>query len=186
MPAPIAGQVIVLRTTLPEAAIVPTVRLEVQRLESGGAVFDVHTMRDVLSGSYSVSYTRILSLLLSAFAFLALLIAAFGLYSVTSYIVTERLRELAIRLAVGASHAQVMQFVLRQSAPMVVLGLILGVCAAFLARRSLQSTLFGSTGVPPFTLFLSASILVAAAALGIALPAFRAAQVDPVQLLRQE
>ncbi|HWF48241.1 MAG TPA: ABC transporter permease [Bryobacteraceae bacterium] len=186
MPEPMTDQAVVLRSTLPEATMLASIRQQLQRLDPGAAVFDVNTMQEVLSGSYSIAYTRILALLLSAFAVLALLIAAFGLYSVTSYIVTERLRELAIRLAVGASPSNLMQFVLRQSAPMLALGIALGAGGAFLASRSLQSMLFGLTGLPVFVLCVAVSILTAAAALGLALPAFRATHLDPVQILRQE
>jgi putative ABC transport system permease protein len=186
MPDPLSEQVIVLRTAMPEAAVVPTVRRVLQGLDSSAALFNIHPMHEVLTGSYSVSYTRTLSLLLSAFASLALFIAAFGLYGVMSYIVTERLREVAVRLAVGASRVQISQFVLRQSVPLLVAGLILGTGGAFLASRGLESLLFGLHGVSPFTLFVSVSILTLAAAIGIAVPAFRATRVDPIQLLRQE
>jgi ABC-type antimicrobial peptide transport system permease subunit len=143
-------------------------------------------MREVLSGSNSVAYTRILSLLLSSFAVLALLIAAFGLYGVTSYIVRDHFRELAIRLAIGASRTQIMRFVLREGVPMLAVGLVVGVAGAIVASRSLGSMLFGVNGLPISTLCLAVSVLTAAAALGIALPTFRAAHIDPVQILRQE
>ncbi len=186
MPEPMTDQVVVVRTTLPEATILSSIRGEVRRLAPGSAVFDVNTMREVLEGSYSVAYTRILSLLLSTFAVLALLIAAFGLYGVTSYIVRERFRELAIRLAVGASRTQLMRFVLREGVSMLGIGLVVGVAGAILANRWLESVLFGVTGLPILTVCLAVSVLTAAATLGIALPAFRAAHVDPVQILRQE
>jgi ABC-type antimicrobial peptide transport system permease subunit len=143
-------------------------------------------MHEVLSGSYSVVYTRILSLLLMAFAAVALFIASFGLYSVTSYLVTERLRELAIRLAVGASRTQIMSFVLRQGILMLVFGVIAGAGGALLASRSLETMLFGLNGLPIFALCLATSVLTAAAGVGIALPAFRATHVDPLQILRQQ
>ena len=186
MPEPMTDQVIVIRTTLAEATVVASIRQELQTLDSGAAVFDVQTMHEVLSGSYSVAYTRVLSLLLSAFAALALLIAAFGLYSVTSYLVTERLRELAIRLAVGASRSQIMRLVLQQGVSMLAFGVVAGAGGAILAGRSLESMLFGLNGLPIFALCLATLVLVIAAGLGIALPTFRATHVDPVQILRQE
>ncbi len=186
MPEPLTNQVIVVRTVLPEATIVGSIRQELQRLDSGAAIFDVSTMNKVLVASYSVAYTRILSLLLSTFALLALFIAAFGLYGVTSYMVTERLRELAIRLAVGGSRTQIMRLVLGQGVPMLGFGLIMGAGGAVLASRSLQSMLFGLNGLPIFALCFAISCLAAAAALGIAVPAFRATHVDPVEILRQE
>jgi predicted permease len=186
MPEPITDQVVVLRTALPEATVLASIRQQVRSLESGAAIFDVNTMHEVLSGSYSVAYTRVLSLLLSSFAVLALFIAAFGLYSVTSYLVTERLRELAIRLAVGASRTQIMTLVLRQGVPMLAFGIVAGIGGALLASRSLESMLFGLNGLPIFALCLATSVLTAATGVGIALPALRATHVDPVQILRQE
>ncbi len=178
MPEPMTEQVLVLRTAFPEATVLASVRQQVQRLESGAAIFDLNTMHEVISGSYSVEYTRILSLLLSAFAVIALFIAAFGLYGVISYLVTERLRELAIRLAVGASRIQIMNFVLCQGVPMLAFGVVTGTGGALLASRSLESILFGLNGLPIFALCLAALALTAAAGLGIALPVFRATHVD--------
>jgi predicted permease len=186
MPEPLTEQVIALRTSLGASAILPSVRLELQRLEPSAVVFDVQTMQEVLAGSYSVSYARILSILLSAFGVLALLIGACGLYGVTSYIVTERHREIAIRLAVGAARSQITRLVLRQGVLMLGVGVILGSVGALLVDRSLQSMLFGVGGVPVVTLLLAVSVLAIATAGGITVPTLRAINIDPARSLRQE
>jgi ABC-type antimicrobial peptide transport system permease subunit len=143
-------------------------------------------MRDVLNGSYSVTYTRLLSILLSTFAVLSLFIAAFGLYGISSYAVTERRRELAIRSAIGASGARLMRHVLQQSAYVLGVGLLLGGVGAFFATRSLESALFGVSGLPILTVLSAAAVLSVAAGLGISIPTFRAGRIDPVQILKQQ
>lgn len=185
MPAPLTEQVIALRTSLGAAAILPSVRRELQRLEPSAVVFNVQTMQEVLTGSYSVSYTRILSTLLSAFGVLALLIGAFGLYGVTSYIVAERHHEIAIRLAIGASRSQITRLVLRQGVLMLGVGIILGSVGALLVNRYLQSMLFGVGGVPVVTLSLAVSVLTIAAVVGVTVPTLRAMHIDPAHILRQ-
>jgi ABC-type antimicrobial peptide transport system permease subunit len=162
----------------------PAVRREIRKLDPGAAVFGIETMHEVIADS--VSYTRILSMLLSAFAALALIIAAFGLYGVMSYLVNERMRELAIRQALGATGLKITKLVFRQSMAMLAGGLVLGALGAFLASRSLASMLYGMGGVPAASFVIAACVLAAAAALGIAIPALRAARVDPMQALRQE
>jgi predicted permease len=186
MPEPLTDQVSALRTSLGAQAVLPSIRRQVQRLEPRAVVFNVQTMKEVLIGSYSVSYARVLSTLLSAFGALALLIGAFGLYGVTSYIVTERHREIAIRLAIGASRSRITRLVLRQGVLMLGVGIILGAGGALLVARSLQSMLFGVGGVPAVALSLAVSILAIAAAAGVAVPTFRAANMDPAHILRQE
>jgi putative ABC transport system permease protein len=186
MPDPATEQVIALRTSLGSSAILPSVRRELDRLESNAVAFDVRTMQEVMDRSYSVSYARILSTLLSAFSVLALLIGAFGLYGVTSYLVTERHREMAIRLAIGASRSQITRFVLRQSSFMLGAGFIVGVLGALFLDRSLKSVMFGVSAVPVSALSLAACVLVIATAAGIAIPTLRATKIDPARSLRQE
>jgi len=186
MPAPLTEQVIALRTSLEPSSILPSVRRELDRLEPNAVAFDVRTMQEVLDRSYSVSYTRILSTLLSAFSALALLIGAFGLYGVTSYLVTERHREMAIRLAIGASKAQITRLVLRQSSVMLGAGFIAGAFGALLINRSLKSVMFGIGAAPASALSLAVCVLLIAAAAGVAIPALRATKIDPARSLRQE
>ncbi|MGH9582860.1 MAG: FtsX-like permease family protein, partial [Bryobacteraceae bacterium] len=166
------------------AEILPAVRHDVRSIDPGAAVFDVKTMREVIADS--ISYTRMLSILLSAFAALALLIAAFGLYGVMSYLVNERTRELAIRQALGATSGKLIALVFRQSMGMLGAGLVLGALGAVLASHALASMLFGMGTAYSGSVLIAACVLALAAAAGIAIPALRAARVDPMQALRQE
>jgi predicted permease len=177
-------QSIAVRTTLNASEIMPAVRREVRKLDPGAAIFGIATMHEVIADS--VSYTKMLSVLLSAFAALALIIAAFGLYGVMSYLVNERTRELAIRQALGATGLGLTKLVFRQSLAMLAGGLVLGALGAVLASRSLASMLYGMGRTGASSFFIAACVLLAAAVLGIAIPALRAAKVDPMQALRQE
>jgi predicted permease len=186
MPTPLREQVIALRTSLEPSAVLPSVRRELDRLDSNAVAFDVRTMQEVMDRSYSVSYARILSTLLSAFSVLALLIGAFGLYGVTSYLVTERHREMAIRLAIGASKVQITRLVLRQSSVMLGAGFIAGAFGALLISRSLKSVMFGVGAAPASALSVAVCVLLIATTAGVAIPTLRATKIDPARSLRQE
>jgi predicted permease len=186
MPESLTEQAIALRTSLNGSAILPSIRRELEHLDPNAVLFDVEMMQEVLNRSYSVSYTRILSTLLSAFGALALLIGAFGLYGVTSYIVTGRHREMAIRLAIGASRSQITRLVLRQAVVMLGAGFFAGGIGALLVDRSLKTMLFGVGAVPASALSLAVLVLLIAAAAGVAVPTLRATNIDPARSLRQE
>jgi putative ABC transport system permease protein len=123
---------------------------------------------------------------LTVFAVMAVLLAAIGIYGVMSYWVTQRQREIGIRMALGAERQQVVRFVLRQSSAMVAIGLALGVAGAFMATRVLRSLLFEVTPTDPTVFALVALILGASGSVAAYLPARRATRVDPVVTLRYE
>jgi putative ABC transport system permease protein len=186
MPEAMTEQVMVVRTAIDESSVLTSIRQETQRLNSSAAISNMQSMSEVLGGSFAVQYARVLSSLLSGFGLIALFIAAFGLYGVTSYLVAERLRELAIRLAVGASRIQIMNAILRQGASMLILGSLVGIVGVISTTRLFESALFGVQGIPLAALVTAFFALTAAALLGMALPVLRATRVDPVQILRQE
>jgi ABC-type antimicrobial peptide transport system permease subunit len=116
----------------------------------------------------------------------ALLLASIGLYGVTSYSVAMRAREIAVRMALGARAAQVVVMVLRQAAPLVVIGSALGTVLAIVIGRLIQAEIFGVAAVPFATLGGSAALLAAAMFLASILPARRAARLAPYVVLREE
>jgi putative ABC transport system permease protein len=134
----------------------------------------------------SLAQRRFTMLLLAAFAAVALLMAAVGIYGVISYSVAQRTRELGVRIALGATAGRVLSMVLLESSKLVLLGIMAGTFAALLLARSMRSLLFG---VRPFD---STSFVVAALLLGLAalvagyIPARRATKVDPMVALRYE
>lgn len=184
MPEPLTQQSIAIRSTLPLEQLMPSVRRVIRNIDSGAAIFRVKTMQDVLADS--VSYTRILAMLLLLFAILALVIAAFGLHGIMSYIVNERTREFAIRMAIGAKPAQLIGMVLGQSAVMLGAGVALGIGGVFLMSRALPALLYGVQRIDVPSLLVSIGVLAGAALLGLAIPSIRATRVDPIFALREE
>jgi ABC-type antimicrobial peptide transport system permease subunit len=144
----------------------------------------VRTLEDVVEGS--VARGRLTFLLLAAFAGTALLLAAIGLYGVIAYTVTQRTREIGIRLALGASPRRVLRQVLGQGLKLVVLGLILGALGAAGLTRLLASLLYQVSPADPLVFGGMALLLLAVALAAAWLPARRAAKVDPMVALRVE
>ncbi len=181
---PLTEQSIVLRSTVAEDRLLPSIRRAIRGIEPNAAVFRVKTMHEVLADS--VSYTRMTATLLFLFAVLALCIAAFGLYGVMSYVVGERMREFAIRLAVGAKPLQLVRMVLGQSIATLGVGLLLGLGGVALMSRLLTGLLFGVRAIDVSSMAISLLVLSGAALLGLIGPALKAIHVDPIDALREE
>ena len=122
--------------------------------------------------------------LLGAFAAGALLLAAIGIYGVVSYSVTQRLPEIGIRMALGASPAQVQAKIVRETVTLVSAGLLIGVIAAMVLTRLAASMLYQLEATDPLTFGATVSILLAVAAFAGYLPAFRASRLNPTTVLR--
>jgi putative ABC transport system permease protein len=171
------------RTTNP-ASVIANTRAIVKQQEPGAAIENIATMEQIVSNSVTVP--RMYAVLLGIFAGVALTLAAAGIYGVVAYSVTQRTREIGIRMALGARRSQVLALVLRQSLVLVGLALVLGLAGAAAGTRYLEGLLFGLTplGPPTFADVAIALALVAAAAAYI--PARRATLVDPLEALRRE
>jgi putative ABC transport system permease protein len=133
----------------------------------------------------SAAPTRLVMWLLGVFGAVALVLAAIGVYGVLSYTVRQRLREFATRMALGATHGDILWLVLRDGTVIVGMGLLAGLLISTVATRALQSLLFAVTAHDPFTLVAAAAALVAATLLGCYLPARRAAKVQPARTLAE-
>jgi len=132
------------------------------------------------------SRPRFLTLLLTLFSSLSLILAALGIYGVISYAVAQRTRELGVRIALGASRGRVVWLVGRQSARLVLAGVSVGLLAAYFAVGLLSSLLYGVRATDPGTFALVPGVLALVAFLAAVIPAARAARVDPIIAMRAD
>jgi putative ABC transport system permease protein len=172
------------RTPVETSALISALRREVAALDRGLAVHDVATMGRRLDDA--LASRRFNMLLLGAFGAIALLLSGVGLYGVMAHAVTERTRELGIRIAIGAAPRQVRALVLRQGMAMAVVGAAVGAAVALAGSRALQGALYGVTPTDAVTFLAVPVILLAVCAIACELPARRATRVDPAVALRAE
>jgi len=175
---------LVVRASSDPSSLVSAVSHSVHEVDATVPVRDVLTMDDLVENS--LSEQRLTLYLLGAFAFLALLLAALGIYSVLSYSVKRRLPEIGIRFALGASLPDVLRMIVFEGMRPTLLGLFIGVAGALALARVMSSLIYGVSPRDMLT-FLSVSIVLAAIALlASIIPARRAAKVDPMVALRYE
>jgi putative ABC transport system permease protein len=164
------------------ADYVATVRDAVREIDSTAVIDNVATMQQVVSNA--LSRPRLFAVLAAAFAIVAAFLAAIGVYGVTAYSVTQRTRELAVRLALGARPSELLVMVIRQGVAWTVVGLVLGVAGSIALSRYLQGVLFGITPLDPTTFAVVTAMFLAIALLATFIPARRIARVDPLVALR--
>ena len=165
-------------------ALVPAIKRELQALDPDQAFARISTMESNIANS--LGSRRMMMSLLSAFAGIALLLASVGLYGVMALTVTQRTRELGIRLALGAQRADVFRLVLSQGMLLVLVGLIIGMLGVVGAGRGLQSVLYGVGGFDGPALSFALFALATVALIACWLPAHRATRVDPITAIRTE
>lgn len=175
---------IVARTTGDPLAVAGAVRNEVRNLDANIPVANIRPMAEVVGAALATS--RLTGFLMAVFAAIALTLAAVGIYGVLSYLVAQRTQEIGIRLAIGAGRSQVMMMILRQGMTLAGAGIAVGVVAAFLMSRLMQSLLYQVQPGDPGTFAVVPLVLVVVALLASALPAFRATRVSPLIALRSE
>jgi ABC-type antimicrobial peptide transport system permease subunit len=156
----------------------------VRSVDPNQPIYDVKSMEQRVSDS--LVGRRFLVVLLSIFAGLSLLLSTLGLYGVINYGVKLRVREIGVRMALGAQRSDVLQLILRQGLRLAAGGLVLGLLGVFLAGRTLSSLLYQVSLFNPLTLFGTSVLLSATVLLASYLPARRAAQLDPMRTLREE
>jgi putative ABC transport system permease protein len=164
--------------------IVPAVRSAVQSVDRDQPVTQVVSLEENLSGA--VAQQRLSALLLGIFAALALVLAAIGIYGVTSYSVAQRSKEIGIRIAMGAQPGDVLRLILGFGAKLALIGVVIGMAASLALTQLMKTMLFGVTATDPGTLAAVSVTLVAVTLLACYIPARRAMSVDPVIALRSE
>ena len=175
---------IAVRTSTAPLNLVETLRHELRGAANDQVLRQVRTM-DQLAAS-TLARQRFLLLLFAIFAGLALLLACIGIYGVLAYLTSQRVPEIGVRMALGASASDVLRLILRQSLGMIALGVAAGIAGAFAAARLLSRLVEGVRPSDPSTFAAMVFVLIIAALIASFVPARRASRVDPLSALRQE
>jgi predicted permease len=180
-----AGQfTLAVRSSADPLNLIEAVRGEVRALDKDLPLADAQTLETV--AATAVAARRFTLWLVGFFALTALALAAIGIYSVLSYLVSQRMHELGLRMALGAQLGDVLKLVIRQGMTLVSVGLALGIVAAFALTRLIKGLLFEVTATDPLVFALAAALLALVALLACYIPARRATKVDPMIALRCE
>ena len=179
-----ANMSLAVRSSLAEGSLLPSIRAAVSQVSGATPIYDVESMAGLVADSGSLR--RFDLSLLVIFSVLAVLLAAVGVYGVTAYSVSQRTREIGVRMALGALRGDVIRLILGQSARLALAGVLVGVPAAILLRRLMSSLLFGigETNLPVLVGVPVVMVLVVLVACYS--PARRAASIDPIRALREE
>ena len=147
-------------------------------------VYRIRTLEENVSAASA--QPRFQTLLLTAFAAIALLLAAVGLYAVLSYMVVQRTHEIGLRMALGAQRGNVLKLILNRGISLAVIGVALGIAASALLTRFLGSMLYGVEPLDPITFLCVAALLLVVSTVASLVPASRAARLDPMKTLRDQ
>lgn len=181
---PTSFDTIVVKTENDPGSLFAAIRREIQSVDKDQAVYDVKTLPELQRDS--IALRRFFMLLLIIFAVITLALAAVGIYGVMSYAVTQRTQEIGIRMALGASAADVLKLVVRSGIALAITGVAIGLIAAFALTRLLESMLFGVTPTDALTFTIGVLGLVVVAVVACYIPARRATKVEPLVALRHE
>ncbi|HWF90118.1 MAG TPA: ABC transporter permease [Pyrinomonadaceae bacterium] len=178
------AQDLVVKTDIDSASLAATVRRAVWEIDKDQPVSDIRTMENIMADS--IARQRFSMLLLAIFAGVALVLAGVGIYGVMSYSVAQRTHEIGIRMALGAQTGAVLKLAIGYGMKLVLVGLLIGLIAAFALTRVMSTLLFGVTATDPATFTLISLLLIAVAVLASYVPARRATKVNPIIALRYE
>jgi ABC-type antimicrobial peptide transport system permease subunit len=172
-----------IKTAANPAALAGSVRQAIAEIDRELALYDVRPMVERVDQSLVNRRTPVV--LSVSFGLIALFLSAIGIYGVLAYVVTQRTREIGIRMALGSSGRQIFDLILREGLVLVAGGFAVGIAGALAVRQSLQSQLFGITATNPIVLAAAAAVLALVAVTACALPARRATRIDPAIALAE-
>ena len=175
---------LIVRSTLPPGSLVPSLRASLNAIDPSLAITEVRPLDDLVDRA--VSPRRFLLMLLGGFAGVGLLLASLGIYGVISYGVSQRVQEIGVRMALGATAGTVRGQVLRETMQLAAAGIAVGAVASLAVARLIGSLLYDTSPTDPLPFAATAVLLLAVAALAGYVPAHRASRVDPMTALRAE
>lgn len=181
---PEPGRTVVMKTTLPPEALFGSVRAQIKSLDPILPISGLRTVEEIRNRSMAPQ--RLNLILIGVFACLALALAAIGLYGVLSYTVTQRRREIGVRIALGAQRYQILKWIVGNGLRLVIVGVSVGMAATVAMTQAVRSLLFEVHPLDPLTLAAVVVLLTSVALLACALPALRAAHIDPNDALRAD
>jgi predicted permease len=186
MPRPVNSgfKDLLVRSDLAPEALEHSIEGQLHALDPRIPLSEVETMSEYLDDMMAAK--RLTSIILASFAIVGLLLAVVGIYGVIAYLVAQRTQEIGIRLALGAPRSAVLWLVSSQGLRMALVGVAIGLMGTVMAARSLASLLYGISALDPVTLGAASAVLIAIVLAACALPARRAARIDPMRALRSE
>jgi hypothetical protein len=177
-----ARETLVAKTSADPTSALAAVRREIGALDPNVAPTQIGTLRDHMA--FALFPARFVGILLSVFGAIALVLALAGLSGLIAYSVSQRTREIGIRMALGAGARDVLKLVISEGMLLTLIGMAIGVSAAFVLTRFLSDLLYGVSAIDPLTFGVIALLLIGVALLACWLPARRATKVDPMVALR--
>ena len=181
---PMNGTTVMVRTSSYPLALAEAVRKEVLAIDPNQPIHDVKSLSQRVNDVVAVS--RSLMLLFAAFALLALVLGAVGIYGIVSYSVTQRTHEIGIRMALGARTANVLSLIMKNGLTLVLTGIVIGIAGALALTRFLTTLLFGVTPTDVVTFVVVSFVFFVISIVASLIPAVRATRVDPLVALRYE
>jgi ABC-type antimicrobial peptide transport system permease subunit len=176
--------VLLVRTAGDPQTVLSVVRESIRELDPNQPIYHVKSIEAVLSDSLALR--KMTASLLGIFTLVALTLATIGIYGVLAYSVAQRTREIGVRMAVGAKREDIVRMVLLQAAKYAAVGIVAGLAVSLAGARLINGLLFRTSPVDPVSMSLTVGVLVLIAAFAVAIPARRAASVDPTEALRAE
>jgi len=174
-PNAVRNSFIAVRANADPQTLIPAIRREIHSIDPTLPITQIRTMDEIIAES--LSQRRFNTALLALFAFIAGALAAVGIYGVTSYTVTQRTREVGVRMALGARHAEITMLVTRSGARLAAMGVGIGIAGAIVSTRLLSGLLFGVSASDPITFVLTAVLVGAVTLLASYIPSRRAAEI---------